>query len=124
MITAEDALVRACNLPHDYHTRNMSPLALVAESGYREHRDAVDVEKIRAHLAAHPELIDQWLGFSGDKRVDRGWYFYAESENGPYTVGYQEYGYDKRVKRYSDRIEACAVYIQHELDSIGSHGTH
>lgn len=121
MATAEDALVRACNLAHDYRARNMSPNALMAESGYREHRTAIDVEKIRTHVAAHPELIGQWIGYSGNKRVSSGWYLSADSVNGPYVVGYfPSSDPSKAEKKYSDGIEACAIYIKHELESIAS----
>ena|ERR1017187_2041103 len=121
MVTTEEALVRSCNLAHDYHVRNMSPNALMAESGYREHRSAIDVEKIREHVAAHPMLIGDWICYSENKRVSSGWYFSANSVSGPYVVGYfPTSDSSKTEKKYSDGIEACAIYIKHELESIVS----
>jgi len=121
MTTVDEALVRACNLAHDYYARNMSPNALMAESGFREHRGAIDVEKIRKHVVAHPKLIGDWMGYSENKRVSSGWYFSADSVDGPYVVGYfPTSDPSKTEKKYSDEIEACAIYIKRELESIAA----
>jgi hypothetical protein len=121
MATTDEALVRACNLAHDYRARNMSPYALMAESGFREHRVAIDVEKIRRHVAAHPKLVGDWMGYSENKRVSSGWYFSADSADGPYVVGYfPTSDPSKTEKKFSDEVEACANYIKRELESIAS----
>lgn len=121
MISAGEALIRACNLANDYHAQNMSPLALIAESGFRDHRSAIDVEKIKKHVAENPRLISDWMGYSENKRVSSGWYFSADSFDGPYVVGYfPAKDRSRKEKKYSDGIEACAIYIMHELDAIAS----
>lgn len=121
MITAEEALVRACNLAHDYRSRSMSPIALMAESGYRVHRRELDVEKIRKHVAAHPKLISDWMGYSENKRVSSGWYFHDDSVDGLYVVGCISANNSATTRRkYSDDVEACAFYIKQELESIVS----
>jgi hypothetical protein len=93
----------------------MSPMALIAESGYRANRNAIDVERIKKHVVDHPELIGAWMGYSEDKRTT-GWYFSAVPGGGMFVVG----GSRSSEKKYSDRFEACAIYIQHELDHLAS----
>jgi hypothetical protein len=121
MLTADEALVRACNLAHDYSTRNMSPYALAVESGFREHRSVIDVEKIRQYVAAHPKLVGDWMGYSANKRDGSALYFSAHSIDGPYVVGgFPNIDPAKTEKKYLDGIEACAIYIKRELESIVS----
>jgi hypothetical protein len=118
MPTLEHAIALACNLAPDYYAKNLSPYALLQAWSYRELRHEMDVTKIQKHVAQHPELVGHWIGYSEDKRVSSGWYFSADSAEGPFFVGY--FPGDPKKTRFSDGVEACAVFIKHELESIAS----
>ena len=120
MPALEESIVLACNLAPDYYAKNMSPYALLQASGYCDHRQAIDVEKIRSYVVTHPELVGRWIGYSEDKRVDRGWYFSADTASGPFVVGYFPSHPKRPEKSFADGIEACANFIKHELESIAS----
>ena len=57
----------------------------------------------------------QW---SGDKRVSSGWYI-RRCGDSAFDVGSQPM---VPPVRYGDRIEACAVFVGHELRSIADVG--
>lgn len=115
MQALHEAIAACCGLAKDYYAKNMSPLALLDASGYRRWHWLVSVGKIREHLAQHPELIWNWVMYSKNKRVSSGWYFEAESTEGPFVVGYFP---GERQERYYDAAEACAQFVKRELDSI------
>jgi hypothetical protein len=120
MPSLEETIALACNLAPDYYAKNMSPYALLQASGYREHRHEIDVAKIRKYVAQHYELVGRWIGYSEDKRVSSGWYFSADSSEGPFVIGYFPRDPKKTDQRFTDGVEACATFIKHELDSIAS----
>jgi len=120
MRSIEEAVALACNLAPDCYAKNMSPWALLQASGYCEHRHAMDVAKLQEHVAQHPELVGHWIGYSEDKRVSSGWYFSADSVDGPYVVGCFPGDPERTEKRFTDGVEACAVFIKNELESIAS----
>jgi hypothetical protein len=108
--------VRGCNLPSDYRSRGVSQMAVFAESGYRANRSAVGIEAIRKYIAENPGLVGDWMGYSEDKRSG-GWYFAPGSIEGFFIVG----GSRETEQKYSDRFEACAVFIKHELERMASY---
>jgi hypothetical protein len=121
MPTVDEALVLGCSLARDYRGKNMSPMALLAASGYRKHRDTIDVAKIRKYVEQHPELVGDWMAYSDNKRTSTGCCFYAESSSGPYVLSYfPSRNPSKTDQKYSNESEACAVYIKYELESIAS----
>ena len=97
----------------------MSPYALMVASGYREHRQAIDIEQIRKHVSEHRDLIGDWIGYSENKRCS-GWYFNADRVEGPYRVGCLPRVSSKPERAFDDPVEACAHFVKSELDSIAS----
>jgi hypothetical protein len=119
MEAAQEILVRVCELANDYRTRNMSPKALIAESGYLDNRDLIDIDRIARHVASNPKLFGEWIAFSEDKRVSEGWYLKTQSADGPYTVGYVNPSVTLcKTDTFLDASEACAVYIKRELEAL------
>jgi len=118
MSPVEETLVGACSLAPDYNKQCQSPNALMAASGYLEHRDAIDVDMIRSYLVANPDLIGDWVGYSENKRCN-GWYISADSATGSYHVGIRPSAF-KSQKEYSDATAASADYIKKELETIAS----
>jgi hypothetical protein len=66
-------------------------------------------------LQAQPSLIDDWAGYSEDKRCSSGGYF----DDTRYSTGYfsAEAG-RSREQVFAERTQACAEFIKHELASI------
>ncbi len=83
----------------------------VKDSGYLERPDALNVDDVAAHLRAHPDLVESWLTYSGDKRSSPGWYF-SELRDRRYEVGYFPGG---TPREFSDAASACAEFIRREL---------
>lgn len=76
-------IASVCNLPRDFHSvGTKSVITILHEAGYFDHHTQVSVAAVRAHLAKVPELVNDWINYSADKRASSGWYL---NENG--TVG-------------------------------------
>lgn len=91
---------------------------LLKQTGYFECHDQILIKDIKGLLAQHPEYIKDWIQYSADKRCTSGWYI-KPSSGGKYLVGCLT---KDRIEQseYDDRIEACAVFIKHEVDEIKS----
>jgi hypothetical protein len=73
------------------------------------------VESVVEFLNSEPELVDEWLRWSADKRTSQGYYFLVEDRH--YVVGY--FPGDERVK-FDDPVLACANFVVKEINEIGS----
>ncbi len=78
--------------------------------------EQVSEKNIQEGLSHHPELVDEWILYSEDKRSGSGFYL-TKDATGFYTVGYLG-GAGKNQKTYSERIAACAAFIKQELEEI------
>ena len=120
-ITTEDIADGIVRLPRTLRARSdVTIYDLAAQAGYFEQHEHVGESVIRQQLSVVPELVDEWLAFSEDKRVGSGWYFRMVPHRG-YEVGY--YGgvtaqHPSGV--YADRFDACAKFIKEELETIRS----
>jgi hypothetical protein len=114
---SNDQIAEICRFAQDSSSRGagLSIRDLIQRCQYRDLRDHLTEEQLRQHVAAHPELIDQWSMYSGDKRTSGGWYFLREG--GDWVVGRLD-GATKRSdeNRYAFPEVACAAYIIKELD--------
>ncbi len=88
MPSLEEALAATCNLAHDYATREETPRELFLASGYMEHRETIDVPMLRAHVAEHPEIVQQWMELSENKRTSGGYYIVYDAAAEKYLGGY------------------------------------
>ena len=105
-------------MPSRFYTeRNVSIYALLKETGYFELHNEISESNIYEVLIQHPECINQWLSWSEDKRSSSGWYF-KQDEDGKYIVGFFPTSKDFNVNIYSDKTEACAVFIKREIEDI------
>ena len=115
VMTVEDV----CRLAWDYHSMGtVSARELIARSGYRARWHSITVGLLVDTLRSHPDWIEAWIQWSGDKRVSSGWYI-ARLGASAYDVG--NYPTVPPV-RYGDRTQACAVFARHELASIAGVG--
>ncbi len=105
-----DVVADICELPLRLRIRNISVIALVEESGYRDDPNALTVDAISSYLAEHPELVDSWFGYSEDKRTSSGWYVKQLAADA-FEIGYYPKGEPLSI---SGRIPACAEFIVRE----------
>ena len=86
------------------------------DAGYFEIRAQISEKNIYDVLVFHPDLVEDWLQYSEDKRSDHGWYFIKKSE-GKYIVGYLSKESDM-VFEYNDELKACSSFINRELGEV------
>ena len=111
----EEVVEKVCAIPSDFRRRgDVSVVYLLEESQYDAVRDAVTVDIIQHHLQSRPHLIDDWSGYSMDKRCSSGWYFNDHSAIGHFS---SEHGHTQ-VQIFRKRARACAEFIKLELESI------
>src|SRR6185312_17103600 len=67
--------------------RKDSLVGAITKTGYFDASDALELESISRYLKEHPNLIDDWLTYSGDKRSAPSWYF-RRAGDGRYEVGF------------------------------------
>jgi hypothetical protein len=87
---------------------------LLKESGYFEDYDKISEEDIYQELLNHPEAIDQWEGWSDDKRTTSGWYL--RKKDNIYIVAFFPKNDSVKPIEFSDPAKACAVFIIKELE--------
>jgi hypothetical protein len=113
-----DTLDGLINLPREFNSvGNKSIYDLLKETGYFEIHDKISVESIRNKLAQSPKCIEDWIRYSEDKRSRSGWYFKQEDKQ-RYVVGFLNGKGNNAHNEYSDRLEACAIFIKQEIDKI------
>ena len=96
---------------------NQSIYHLLESTGYFSNFDQINVAAIQSELKAHPDMIEEWLQWSENKRSNSGWYF--KNENGTSIVGYYSGSKDgNSILKYSDLSEACATFIKNEIEDI------
>ncbi len=100
---------RICRFPVDFYAGKMTLGQLVLKSEILDALPLLTTQNVKAHLSAHPELIDQWLDWSADKRVSSGWYF--TFNHGKYRVGFYP---GIEFSEFDDPELACAEFINRE----------
>jgi len=85
-------------------------------TGYRELRSQFVESDLLEHLREHPELIEEWLVYSADKRTSGGWHL---SEDG--TIGQLDRPGEE--SRFPSLEQAVAAYVVRELDFWANLGT-
>lgn len=91
--------------------RKDSLVGAITKTGYFDASDALELESISRYLKEHPNLIDDWLTYSGDKRSAPSWYF-RRAGDGRYEVGFFP---KEKPTFYADPSVACAIFILNEL---------
>jgi hypothetical protein len=106
---------RICRLPADFYRGSKSMVQLVSESGIREFPSALAVDGIAAYIAEHPDLVEQWLRWSENKRVLSGWYFARRP--GGFVVGLFPEGEKIEISKPEF---ACAEFIKREVHAMAT----
>jgi len=117
-VDVETVAEAVCRIPMEHGRGPLSPLALLENSGYFESHETITEEVFSGVLLSHPEWIESWWAWSGDKRVSEGWYLLSppESFDGKHWV----VGYYPEGKRFwsPDGSRACAYFIKHEAEGM------
>jgi hypothetical protein len=105
------------NLTHEFYGQgNVSICSLLEGTGYCQSNHQITEDDIIKALRENPSLAIDWLKWSSNKRVDSGWYF-KQDDKERYTVGYHS-GNINQSSTYSSMLNACAVFILKEVESI------
>ena len=115
MVPSRDQLLRVLSIARDHSGRRggrgLSLRQLIEESDYRTLRPRVEASQLAAVLRAEPDLVDDWLAYSEDKRTSLGWGF-GPSRGGGWLVD----GPEGVREEFGSRSAACADYVLRELD--------
>jgi len=116
----KNVATRIAMLPRSFNqsgTKSMK--TLLSETGYSEVKELLSVSEIKESLRTNPECVSEWLQYSEDKRVESGWYFRQTS--GGCTVGKRaRNGRHVSEQSFPDALDACAVFIKQEVESIAT----
>jgi hypothetical protein len=107
---------RLCRLPVNFRKGSVSTVALMERSGYLSAPQRVERADIAGVLQRHPELVADWLTWSGDQRTPEGWCF-DQRGGDSYAVYYPK----GEILEFDDQIEACAGYILRVISSLTRH---
>lgn len=116
-LTAEDVAQALVRIPRALSSGSISPYDAAQKSGYFERGIIVSEDLIRACLVAEPELVDDWLAYSENKRTSSGWFIRPTA--GGYEVGcFDGLAAPDVGLRHSDKLDACAKFIKYELEEM------
>jgi hypothetical protein len=105
-----DHILAILRIGHDASIRGLG-LSLrdaLARTNYAAARSHLTAEALLPFIKRHPELMEQWILFSEDKRTDGGWYLTREAEIGSV--------FENRRTKFSSQEAAVAEYVLRELD--------
>ena len=82
-----------------------------------QHPEMVTLDALEVVLRVSPELVQDWLIYSSDKRSDSGWYFQEVklTDHHKYIVGNIP---DGETLIFFDPIKACCHFIVEEIAHI------
>ena len=118
-VNKSDMVAQLVTLPRRFQSLgNVSIFSLVERTGYFQLHYEVSESDVRSALACCPDLVQEWLHYSTDKRTSPGWYL-AKNDEGYYETGYIADTHDRTNRvHHENGINACASFIKHELESI------
>ena len=73
------------------------------------------VEELMTAIRKRPEIVENWIEYSENKRGSPSWFFAKGEEN--YLVGFLDSCGSCHESRFSDPVYACAVFIKLELEN-------
>jgi hypothetical protein len=109
----DEVIERICSLPADFFNGAKPMVQLVSASGIDACPAALTVANLSGYLTDHPELIEEWLRWSENKRVTSGWYFVRQTDH--YIVGFHPKGESFVL---ADPALACAEFVTREVEAI------
>jgi hypothetical protein len=109
----DDQLLRILRIGHDASMRGegISLIEALRRTGYQENRGQFGEPDLLRLIRANPDLVEQWLSYSEDKRTSGGWYILRNGEVGRVDA-------PGSSLRFESIEEAVAGYVVRELDSV------
>ena len=111
----QSTLERLARLPLDFRDGALSPVDLVAHSGFDPSRHSLSPETFRDHLGNRPDLIDAWLQWSEDKRTSAPTWGFGIHQSGA-SISYN--GEPPIERSFTSALDACAAFIVEEIKSL------
>lgn len=111
---------RVCAIAREFRDRSLREA--INASGYREIRPELTIPALQDVLENNPDLVEDWLRYSEDKRTSGGWALAGDPEHGwhveqPFPEHLPQGRANSRPRRTYDRAPtACADYILSEID--------
>ncbi len=93
-----------------------SIFSLLNRVGYFLRYDEINSSVLYDTLLLHPSYVADWFEWSSSKRTT-GWFLKEDNES--YLVG--NYSNEKGINSvmiYTNRIEACALFIMKEIEDV------
>jgi hypothetical protein len=110
-------VTRICRIARDHRAPGAPALRdLIDAAQYRAVRPRLTAATVKSCIDADPRLIDDWLGFSEDKRTAGGWAFQRQTPFGWKVWQPFPEGAGPAPRRFARAGTACAEYILAELD--------
>ena len=73
-------------------------------------------EALKKIIEEDLQIIESWIGWSADKRTNKGWFFLLNDEGNPVVRYYPTE--DLETSDYSSLPEACAKFIKEEMEEV------
>jgi len=113
-LAPDERFARICDIPAEFRRSGRSLREVVQASGYADLRGQFAARELADYLRARPAVVEQWVGFSEDKRTADGWYLRPPSSIGRIS---RESPPMHEVK-HVDLAAACAAFIIAELGDV------
>jgi hypothetical protein len=106
----DDQILAILGIGHDASIRGIgvSLRDALAKTNYAAARPHLEADDLVPFIQRYPALVEQWIGFSEDKRTDGGWYLTRQAEVG------MLFGAPK--EKFVSQEAAVAEYVLRELD--------
>jgi hypothetical protein len=115
-----DFVFAICSMPRNFHvTHNKSMVQLLKESGYYGLEELLTKDRIIKTLNTCPYLVNDWLVYSADKRVQSGWYF--SHSGSQWTIGCLGGNGSEEEQVFDSADEACAAFIFIEVHLLAEY---
>ena len=105
------------DFPTTYKTNNLTPIAIMEQSGYSEFYSEVTVDDIADYLVQRPDLVEDWLVYTENIRHTPAWGL-TKSHGDSWIVGLSNRGRLIESHSYADKFAACAKMIKMTLEEI------
>lgn len=98
-----------------YRLGNVSMNNLLKSSGYLQNPSAVLEDDLEGVFRAKPDLIDEWVRLSENKRTRDGWWLVRPDS--PHTSDWIViYPNGRKQRKFPDGFKACAFFAKQEIE--------
>lgn len=113
---------KLCRFARDVASSGASAVEHMRSTHYGEFRGTISPTELEQYLLEHPDLVQDWVGFSADNRSASGWYLRdpgsAHSSKAEWKGGFYPSG---DVHLFYTGTEACAAFILEYAEQVLSH---